>query len=579
MPSYNEGLQAKRRLVALSVTSLVIIGGIGLRLFQLQIADHAHYEVLAKSSQSHKYEVTAKRGEIFALDGDTTTPLVLNQTLDTLYADPRFVNNKAKVAGLLAKATGGSATDYEKQLQAKGDYVVLARKLPEEVSAQIKKLNLAGIGLQEQSYRLYPEGTLASQLLGFVNSEGKGQYGLEGYLNKRLAGTAGLLSATTDINGIPIATAKNLLKPPKNGDSYVLTIDRNIQSQAEKYLEDGVKAVGAPSGSVLVMDPETGAIKAMANYPTFDPAGYAKVKDYSVFSNDTVTGAFEPGSGFKVFTMAAGLDSGKVTPSTTYNDTGSYEVDGYTIKNSENRSYGPENMENVIQRSLNTGVIFVLRSMGADVSKITASGKRMFYDYLTNHFGFGLRTGIEQQGESPGRVNPPTASNVNYANMTFGQGLTVNMVQMVQGYAAIANGGTLYQPYLVAKVIHADGSTTITKPHAVRKKIISSQAAGQLYPMLEGVVERGTGQATKIPGYKIGGKTGTAQVPKPGGGYDPKKNIGSFTGFGPIGDPKFVMMVRVNEPKTGGFAESTTVPIFGQIAKWLLRYYAVPPSP
>lgn len=579
MTSYNETIVGRRRLGLLTGGSILVIAAIGLRLVQLQIVDHRHYLALARASQSHKYEVLPTRGQIYALDGSQTSPLVLNQSLNTLYADPKFITNKDSTALALATAAGGSASNYKKLLSTDSEYVVLAKKLSKDLSDKVAALHLAGVGLKAENYRLYPEGALASQLLGFVNADGQGQYGVEGYFDTQLAGKPGLLDATTDINGIPIATANNYLKPPVNGDSYVLTIDRNIQAQVEKYLAVGVQAVGAPSGSAIVMDPTTGAIKAMANYPTYDPSNFSTVKDYSVFANSVVSNAFEPGSGFKTFTMAAGLDSGKVTPTTTYNDTGSVVINGYTVKNSENRVYGSETMGDVIQRSLNTGVIFVLRSMGADVNKITPTSKQAFYSYLTGHFNFGIKTGVEQAGESAGRVNAPSASDVNYANMSFGQGLTVTMVQMVQGYAVVANGGTLYQPYLVQQVIHPDGSTTTTKPKVLKSHVISAQTAAQTTTMLQGVVDRGTGQATKVPGYKIAGKTGTAQVARAdGNGYDPTKNIGSFTGFGPVGNPKFVMMVRINEPKVQGFAESTTVPVFGQITTWLLRYLAVPPS-
>lgn len=579
MATYNESLRARRRLAVLASLSLLVVAGIGLRLVQVQLLEHGKYLALAKQSQSRKYEVPPKRGEIYVLDGDKKTPLVLNQTLDTLYVDPRYIKDQVKASADLAKATNGDAVKYQQAMAKGGDYVVLARKLTKEQSQGVRDLKLTGVGLQEESYRLYPEGQLASQVTGFVNAEGKGQYGFEAAKDNELAGTPGLLNATTDINGIPIATANNYLKPPVNGNSYVLTIDRNIQSQAEKYLAEGVRNVGAVSGSVVVMDPKTGAVKAMANYPTYDPANYAKVTDYQVFANSVVTNAFEPGSGFKAFTMAAGLDSGKINAGTTYNDTGSFEVNEYTVRNSENRQFGTQSMGQVILRSLNTGVIFILRSMGSDINKITPAGKQLFYDYLTNHFGFGLKTGIEQAGESAGRVNPPKASDVNYANMTFGQGLSATMLQMAQAYVPLANGGTMYQPYLVDKVIYPDGRVEEIKPKIIKDHVIKEQTVKDITPMLESVVTQGSGRATNLPGYKVAGKTGTAQVPKQdGSGYDPTKNIGSFTGFAPVGDPKFVMMVRINEPKTAGFAESTTVPVFGNIASWLLRYLAVPPQ-
>lgn len=580
MASYSDTIISRRRVGWLvGVVALVIVGMVA-RLVQLQLFDHGLYLAQATKTQSRKYQVPAARGEIYAQDGDgTTSPLVLNQTLSTLYADPRYVSNKTTVAAKLAAATGQSADDYTKLLNQNSEYVVLDKKLDPTVSAKIKKLNFAGVGLADTNYRLYPEGSLASQLLGFVNDSGVGQYGVEGYLNSELTGTPGLLKATTDVNGIPIATANNYLKPPVNGKSIVLTIDRNIQSQAETYLAQGVQSNGAVSGSVVIMDPGTGAIKAMANYPTYDPSNYSSVTNYNLFQNDVSSGAFEPGSGFKMFTMAAGLDTGKVTPDTTYTDTGSFKVDGYTVKNAEGKSYGVSSMSKVILFSLNTGAMFVLRTLGGDPNTINAVGKKLFYSYVTQHFGFGAKTGVEQAGESAGTVNPPSSSDVNYANMTFGQGIDVTMLQMAAAAGAIANGGRLYKPYLVDKTTASTGTTTTTKPTLVRSGVISAQTSAELTTMLENVVTEGTGRATNLPGYHVAGKTGTAQIPNPNGpGYLTVGNIGSFTGFAPVGDPKFVMMVRINQPKTPGFAESTTVPVFAQIAQWLLRYYAVPPS-
>ena len=577
--TYTDTIVGRRRLSGLVVVVALAVAILAGRLVQLQLLDHSIYLAQATRTQSRKYEVPPERGEIYALDGDSTSPLVLNQTLATLYADPRYVNDKAGTAAKLATITGGSAASYQKLLSAGGEYVVLTKRLDQPTSDKIKQLNLAGVGLSDANYRLYPEGTLASQLLGFVNDDGVGQYGVEGYLNKELAGTPGTLKATTDVNGIPIATANNYLRSPVNGQSVVLTIDRNIQAQAEKYIAQGVQSNGAVSGSVVVVDPNTGAIKAMANYPTYDPSNYSSVTNYSLFQNAVVSDAFEPGSGFKMFTMSAGLDTGKVTPDTTYNDTGSFTVDGYVVKNAEGKSYGVSSMSKVILFSLNTGAMFVLRMLGGDPNLINHTGKQVLYDYITAHFGFGAKTGIEQAYESAGKVNPPSSSDVNYANMAFGQGISVTMLQMTMAASAIANGGKLYKPYLVDKVIAPNGTTVTTKPTLVRDHVISATTASQLTTMLEAVVTNGTGRATNLPGYQVAGKTGTAQIPNPTGlGYLANKNIGSFTGFAPVGDPQFVMMVRINEPTTPGFAESTTVPVFAQIAQWLLRYYAVPPS-
>ncbi|HVE80838.1 MAG TPA: penicillin-binding protein 2 [Candidatus Dormibacteraeota bacterium] len=581
MTNYSDSLQQRRRLLALQALLVGICVLIGLRLVYLQILQHGRYAAMANSAHQRQYEIPAKRGEIFIRDGEVKVPLALNQTMKLLYADPSVIHNKPKTALLLAGATGDQPEGYMKALEQGGAYVVLKRKIDAPTAQKISALNLKGVGLRDQDYRVYPEGALGSQVLGFVNTEGNGQYGIEGFLNLQLKGVSGLQKAKTDTNGIPIATAGNTLKKPVDGTSYVLTIDRNIQAQVEKFLKEGVDNFKAKSGSVIVMDPKTGAVKAMANYPNFDPNEYGKTKDFKVFSNESVSSQFEPGSGFKIYTMAAGLDSGKIKTDTTYDDTGSYEVDGYTIKNAHDKKSGPNTpMTHIIRDSLNTGVIFILRSMGTDATKITPAAKQSFYEYITKRFGFGVRTGIEQAYEAQGNVNPPKSSNVNYANMTFGQGVSVTMIQMVTAASAIANGGKLYQPYLVDQAIASDGNVVSkTQPKVIRDKVISEQAARETRAMMQVVVERGSGWMAKTPGYNIAGKTGTAQVPKlDGKGYEENKNIGSFVGFAPTEDPRFVVIVRVSEPQTNDFAEKTTVPVFANITRWLLKYYAIAPS-
>ncbi len=579
MLSFSDLIRQKRRLNVFD-GSLILIGLIlAVRLADLQIVHRDYYLALAAGEHQHKYTIAATRGNLYWLDGDKKSPLALDQPLKLLYADPTFINDKLGTAQKLASLTGDQPGDLVAAFNKPGSYVVLKQRVSQDLAARIAALNLDGIGLADQQYRIYPEGTLGSQVVGFVNSDGDGQYGLESFFNASLAGTPGLLKAKTDTHGIPIATADNVIKPPQNGANYTLTIDRNIQSQAEKYLDEGVRAVGAISGSIVIVDPHTGAVLAMANYPTYDANNFSAVTDYSLFRNDVVSNQFEPGSGFKVFTMATGLDTGKVSPDTTFTDPGSVEVSGQTIRNASNHVFGLQTMLQVIQNSVNTGAVFVLRSLGGDVNNITLAGKKLLNDYFTKHFNFGTRTGVEQPNEAAGQVNPPTAYDVNYANMTFGQGISVTVMQMVMAVAAIANGGTLYQPHLVRDYTTADGKTVTTAPKVVNSKVVTPATAKALLPMMEAVVEHGSGYLTKIPGYKVAGKTGTAQIPKADGtGYDETKNIGSFVGFAPADDPKFVMMVRINEPKISGFAESTTVPVFANVAKWLLHYWAIPPA-
>lgn len=580
MRSYTDNVLQRRRLAWL-ITGLAILGVILFaRLFWIQVVSHSYYSKQARLEQTRKYELPAKRGQLYTQDSGILAPVALNQTLKLLYADPRFISDKAHTAKKLAQITGGDANKYQKRLETGIEYAILDTRLNAETAAKIKKLNLPGIGMSDRDYRVYPEGTLASQVLGFVNADGVGQYGIEGFLNDELNGTPGKLSGKTDTSGIPIQTSANENVAAIDGKSYVLTIDRNVQAMVEKILAEQVARTRAKSGSVIVLDPKTGSITAMANFPTFDPNNYSKVTDYSTFSNFSVSSNIEPGSGLKAFTVAAGLDQGKIEPTTTYNDTGCIKVSDSRICNAANHKLGPNTtMTNVLRDSLNTGVVHILNLLGGDASKITLAGKKVLYDYFTKRFGFGVRTGIEQSSEASGSVNPPTSNNVNYANMTFGQGISVTMIQMTAALGAIANGGKYIQPHLVAGTVSEVGTLEPLTPKVVNARSISPESATKLGQMLEVVVERGSGYLAATKGYRIAGKTGTAQIPRPDGkGYIDGVNIGSFAGYAPAEDPKFVIMVVINQPGVAGFAESTTVPVFRDVTRWLFNYYSIAPS-
>lgn len=580
--AFSDNLRASRRItvttIAFGLCALVIVG----RLFEVQVVRSQEYVAKADAQQERKFQIPAKRGQIFLSENDGLYPVALNQSLKLLYADPKFIINPQQAAEELAVATGLDPTKLKSDLTFDGKkrYIVLKEKVSTEEAAKIAALKLAGIVLTDKDYRYYSEPNLFAHVLGYVNTDGEGQYGLEQYLNDDLAGQPGQVKAVTDSLGVPIISQENTINEPQNGNSYVLTIDRSIQDIAARALKDAVEKNRADSGSIVVMDPKTGAIKALVNYPSFDPNNYGNVKpaDYHTFINSAVSSQFEPGSGFKVITMAAGIDSGKVKADMTYNDTGEVKVADRTIKNADNHKFGLSSMSDVIQKSLNTGVVFVLKQLGGDPNKITRSGKELFNKYIKN-FGFGERTGVELAGEATGKVRDAKATDVDYANMTFGQGLSVTTMQMMQAVGVIANGGTLYQPYLVDKTIIADQEVIENKPKVARDRVISQQSAAIVASMMQKVVERGSGYATRMKGYNIAGKTGTAQVPRSDGqGYDENKNIGSFVGFAPTEDPKFVMMVRIDYPRVSGFAEKTAVPAFGVVAKELLKYYQIPPS-
>lgn len=547
------------------------------RLFYVQAMRGKQYAQKASEQQSRKFEIPSTRGLIYLKEGQSLVPIALNTQVYTLAVDPKFIGNSEETSQKLSTITLQSVEDIKSKLSKSGRYVELSKNISSDQAEKIKNLSLPGVILQQRSSRYYPESTLFSHVLGYVNDDGKGQYGFEQFSDEALAGQKGQYNTITDALGIPINSTENTLTEPKEGKSFVLTLDRGLQEVAREAIKTAVETNKASSGSIIVMDAKTGEIKAMTNYPDFDPNNFRDVKDYAVFSNLSTSSLFEPGSGFKVITMAAGLDTGKVTPKTTYNDTGELTIGGKTIKNAENHKFGIQTMTDVIQKSLNTGVVFVLQQLGTDPRSITPASKQVLHDYIEK-FGFGKVTGIEQAGEVSSKVKPVTSSDVDYANMSFGQGISVNSVQLLAAVGAIANSGNLVKPHIVAGEVAADQTIKPNNTEVVRN-VISASAAAQLGEIMTQVVEHGSGYLTRMKGYKIAGKTGTAQVPRADGkGYEENKNIGSFVGFAPAEDPRFVMLVRVDYPKVEGFAEKTAVPAFAVVAKELFNYYQVPPS-
>jgi cell division protein FtsI/penicillin-binding protein 2 len=427
---------------------------------------------------------------------------------------------------------------------------------------------LEGVGLLSENWRYYPEGSFASSILGFVNNEGNGNYGLEEELDDSLMGVPGQMKADTDSSGVRIAFGKNVLKEPIDGTDVYLTIDRYVQQQAEKVLSETVKKFSAASGTVVVMEPNTGKILAIANNPTFDPNKFNEVKDYDLFKNKSVTDSYEPGSIFKVITMAAGLDAGKITPDTKFEDIGKLVLNGNTIMNSDKKAHGTCTMTYVLEQSLNTGSSWVEQQLGKD----------KFYEYVKK-FNFGNLTGIDLPGEANGYVNKPEQLNDHgYATMSFGQSISTTPIQMLTAFSAIANKGKMMQPYVVADTVDVKGKKNETKPKELGQ-VISEQASNDLIKMMVSVVEKGHGTQAKVTGYKVAGKTGTAQiVRKDGLGYESGKNIGSFIGFAPAEDANFVVLAKIDEPKNVAWAESTAAPVVGQMLDFLLKFYQIPPT-
>ncbi len=581
----NQLIQAVTRVRVWYGLLLAVFGIFGLRLFYVQVIQYNHYKTAALSDQLKQYEIPATRGVIKAHDGENVLPIVLNEPLYTLYADPQYVKKPDEAADKLAAVTGGDSAQYAKQMRTKDTrYVILAKKLSEDQSKRITKLKLPGIGTVSQDYRTYPQGTLAAQVLGFVNNDGVGRYGVEQALNQELKGKSGELKAITDANGVPLAASKdNTRVAPKDGDDITLTLDLAMQQQLESILAQGVKNAKASGASAVIMDPNTGAVKAMGNFPTYDPARYFDVSDIRVFQNDAVAEPIEVGSTMKTLTTAAALNSGAIQPNTTFYDPSFWVVDDFRITNiEEDGGPGTRTIPELLNLSLNTGATWELMQMGG--GQINSKARNTWHDYLVNHYRFGKPTGIEQGDEAAGIVPGPADNgagiNLTYANTSFGQAMTATPLQMAGALSAVLNGGTYYQPYLVDQRTDANGKTVSTKPKALQQGVVSQKVSQEMIPMLQYVVQH----HNIVPAfdqnlYTVGGKTGTAQIAKPGGGYYDNSFNGTYAGF--VGGDKvqYVVVVFVDQPTNGGYAGTAAAqPIFANLVHMLINDSYVAPK-
>jgi len=572
MNNYHNIQLQKRRIKYLFI--IVILAGIFvfLRLVQLTILEHDSYAKAAKNQHWSENEVKPKRGNIYVKDmGGGLYPLAANIKLYKAYVDLANSDNQDKTAENLASVLNinkNEILDKFNKSESKR-YIPIKRKLTDGEVEKIKNIEDKAIGLEPEHWRTYPEKELASQVLGYVDGDGNGAGGLEQYFNEELKGVPGIYKAESDSLGNKILTGRDVSVEAKDGEDIVLTINRDIQAQAEFVLKSAVEKHHAKKGTVIVLDPKTGAILAMANSPTYDPNNFSDIKDYSLFKNSAISDVYEPGSIFKVLTMAAGLDARKIEPDTKFTDTGAVTLDGYTIRNSDLKTHGEVTMAQVLEQSLNTGTTHVQKLLGKDI----------FYDYLMK-FGLGIITGIEAPDgtEGAGKVYKPSEVNDHtYATMSFGQSISTTPLQMLMSFSAVANGGKLVKPHFIDYKIR-DGQKVDEYTSVEGSQVVSSEAATKLTGMMVGVVQRGHGQQAGVKGYKVAGKTGTAQVPDPRGGYAEGKNIGSFIGFAPADNPRFVVLAKVDEPKGVNWAESTAAPIVGEILQKLLNYYQVPPT-
>lgn len=551
---------------------------ITIKLFFLQVIDYEMYAKAAENRHNIYLDLLPRRGQIYfqnLKNPEEITPAALNKDIYIVFVDPKIVKDSKQDVKNLAQILAQKLEINEQDILTKitkerSRYEVIKKRVSSDIVDELKLENLGGVYFDNEPSRFYPEKNLASQTLGYLGYNKKdlpqGYYGLEGYLNELLSGTSGYLSTEKSAGGGWITLLPRNKKSAVDGADVVLTIDRTLEYVACEALKNGVAKLQAKGGTVIIMNPKDGAVLALCNEPNFDPNNYSLVTDLNLFNNDSIFTPYEPGSVFKVITMAGALDAGKVTPDTTFVDTGMLRIGPDTIRNAGNKSYGLQNMTGVLRDSINTGAVFAAEKLGLE----------KFKKYVQD-FGFGVLTGLELDEEVPGNINSLNNKKPIYlATASFGQGLTTTPIQLISSYAAVANKGLLYKPYVVSEVRYSDGHKEKTKPRLV-KQVISERTARILSAMMVVVVEEGHGKAAGVKGYHIAGKTGTAQIPSPDGKYSESATNQTFIGFGPVDDPQFVMLVKYVEPQVN-YAESSAVPTFGEIAKFLVQYLEIPPT-
>jgi cell division protein FtsI/penicillin-binding protein 2 len=535
------------------------------KLFYWQVLQKQNLSALAARQYYTEQEVPAPRGKIFSQDN---FPLVLNKKVFLLYVNPQrvklsFLELKNKLKPFLKE--GQEIKNYP----TSAVWFPLLKDLDEETKIAIEKQEIAGLGFEEYEKRFYPEASMSAQLLGFVGEDDKGQpkgyFGLEGYYESELRGKAGRRFFEKDALGRPLPLTEGWEERSIGGRNLFLNLDRPLQFVVEKYLKKGIEKYGASSGWVAIMNPQNGAVLAMAAYPSYDPVLYSRFEP-DLYRNPLISSSFEPGSIFKVLVMAAAIDARVVKPDEVCaRCSGPRQIGEYTIKTWNEKYYPNSSMTEVIVHSDNVGMVYVGEKLGLS----------RFYDYLRK-FGLGEKTNIDLQGE----VVPPLRGKKDWfeldlAAATFGQGIALTPIQMLTAVSAIANGGQLFQPQMVRKIF--EDSRSISIEPVKRGNPISASAAKEMTEMMVEAVEKGEAKWARPKGYSVAGKTGTAQIPI-AGHYDPEKTIASFIGFAPADNPRFAMLVSLKEPRTSPWGSETAAPLWFEIAKEIFRLWGIRPS-
>ena len=525
---------SKWRFILLLGGFLILFGILEFKLYDLQISKGEYYSDKAEVLGGIKENLSLRRGQIFITDrSGNKIPAAINKDFPIIYAVPKEIDDPQEASEHLAEALGWEKEALEEVLdKPRSLFRLLVEKADEEVIKSVREIDLAGIYVDEKQYRFYPFESLAAHLLGFVginkdNHIPIGLYGVEKEFNRELA----------------------------EGEDITLTIDRNIQAQSEKILKELVENFNAAGGTIIVQDPVTGKILAMASAPTFDPSIYGDFP-LEAFPNPALQSIYEAGSVFKPLTMAAGIDSGSITPDSKYYDTGSVTINGETIRNWDLKGHGWVTMTNVLEQSINTGAVFAAKE----------TGRKKFLEYMKK-LGFGKVSGLNLPEEVEGslrNIERRDSQDIDLASASFGQGTAVTPVQLVGAYSTLANKGIRMRPYIEER-----------RGKKKEGRILKESTAIQVTRMLESAVEKA--YVAALPNFRIAGKTGTAQIADlVYGGYT-DQFIHSYIGFGPASNPRFTALIKLDKPEAE-LAGRTVVPAFRELAQFILSYYNVPPD-
>ena len=572
------------RIKILKNLVFVTLAIIAVRLFFIQIIEHDNW--VAKANEQHTLleTITAKRGEIYMMDGDTSAPVVLNQTVYAVVIDPATTDKNQIQDALNKYAKEYVTANIDEVYNVEGlRYYIVAKNVPYSIAAKIAEEGIASVWLKESNRRVYPEGDMASTVLGFVNAEGIGQYGVEGSLNNLLAGKDGKLKTVADINKVALSIGKENVKiPAEDGKNIVLSIDRGLERSVEEITMEHLNDSVATKAAVLIMDPNTGEVFAMSTLPNYSPADYGQVADASAYVNQVTEVPYEPASICKSFAFSAAINEGLMDPETTYFNQGYEIIDDWPIKNAEQRSslYGTINMRTAFYWSLNTGSIYALKLLGGDVNNINAEGRKKLYDYYYNKFRLGQATGIELI-EAEGFIPDPVEGDgrdSTYANMTFGQNLGITMIQTATAFSAVVNGGTYRTPTIVKGVLENDEIVPIDSD-STEDKILSDETSNIMRDLLINNRTSKVLRGIDREGYAIGGKTGTAQVIEDGA-YTMDEFVGSYIGFvGTNGElPKFVIMIKMWADGERIEGNKDPMNLFDSLSNFVIDYYKLKPN-